>query len=104
MIEMLAALNLLLVKMRTGNMGWRLRSSHEMKATISATAAPKPRVVFLDTQPHSGASMMVRINAVITAMDRPSPGQSSAGASTSFESGTSNMVPMIAMMTTGTLM
>jgi len=52
-----------------------------MKPVSSAAEAAKPRNVSGVSQPHFGASMMVKTSVPMAAIERISPRQSSAGAS-----------------------
>ncbi len=73
-----------------------------MKPASSAAAAAKPTTVVTLSQPHCGASMIVNTSVPMAAIDSTRPSPSSAGASASFDSGTSRHAATKTTTTTGT--
>ena len=72
-IDTLAAEKRRLRKMVTGSIGWATRSSQRTNTPSSTAATAKPPNVWADSQPHSGASMIVYTRALIAAIDRATP-------------------------------
>jgi hypothetical protein len=84
----LAAVNRGFLNKPTSIIGSRARRSHEIKATSSPAAARNPAIVRAEPQPWAGASMIVKINSAMPALDSARPGRSARGAVGSREVGT----------------
>ena len=83
--------------MVTGSIGCATCSSQRTNTPSSTAATAKPPNVWADSQPHSGAWMIVYTRALIAAIDRAAPMLSRRGASRSRDSGTSRQAARATM-------